>query len=103
MSLYYFKGKQKYYLLELLKKYENLFDGTLDKYTAWNCAIKLKEDVAFSYSKYSTAISEKKVDWLIKIGVIKKINNSQWTAPTSIITKINIWCSKIYLGFQRTK
>ena len=32
---------------------------------------------------------KKEVDRLIKIGVLKKINNSQWAAPTFIIPKIN--------------
>ena len=32
---------------------------------------------------------KKEVDILIKIGVLKKINNSQWAAPTFIIPKKN--------------
>ena len=32
---------------------------------------------------------KKEVDRLIKIGVLKKINNSQWAAPTFIIPKKN--------------
>ena len=39
----------------------------------------------------------KEVDRLIKIGVLKKTNNSQWAASTLIIPKINAWYSKIYL------
>ena len=39
----------------------------------------------------------------MKIGVLKKINNSQWAAPTFMIPKKNAWYSKINLGFQRKK
>ena len=34
-------------------------------------------------------LSKKKLIELIEIGVLKKINNSQWAAPTFIIPKIN--------------
>ena len=33
---------------------------------------------------------KKEENRLIKIGVLKKINNSQWAAPTFIIPKINV-------------
>ena len=39
----------------------------------------------------------KEVDRLIKIGVLKKINNFQWATPTFIIPKKNVYFSKIYL------
>ena len=45
---------------------------------------------------------QNEVNRLIKIGVLKKINNFQWAAPTFIIPKTNVWYSKIYLWFQRT-
>ena len=31
---------------------------------------------------------KKEVDRLIKIGILRKINNSQWAAPTFILSKI---------------
>ena len=42
MNLNYLKEKQKTTLLELLQKYENMFDGTLGKYTGSNHSIELK-------------------------------------------------------------
>ena len=44
MNLKYLKKKQKNSLLELLQKYENMFDGTLGKYAAFNYTIELNED-----------------------------------------------------------
>ena len=44
MNLNYLKDKHKNSLLELLQKYENMFDGTLGKYTGSYYSIKLKED-----------------------------------------------------------
>ena len=43
MNLNYLKDKHKYILLQLLQKYEKIFDG-LGKYTDYNYTIELKED-----------------------------------------------------------
>ena len=70
-------------------------ERTLGKYTGSNYAIELKEDAKpyhakpFPIPKIFKLTLKKKVNRLIKIGVLKKINNSQWTAPTFIIPKIN--------------
>ena len=40
-----------------------------------------------------TPTLKKEFDRLIKIGVSKKINNSQSEAPTFIILKLNAWYS----------
>ena len=72
-----------------------MFDGTLDKYTSSNYTIELKEDVKPYHAKSFPMLIihkptlKKKVDGLIKIGVLKKINYSQKAAPTLIIPKIN--------------
>ena len=44
MSLNYFKDKRKNSSLELLQKYEEMFDETLGKYTGSDYTIELKED-----------------------------------------------------------
>ena len=71
MNLNYLKDKHKNSLLELLQKYENMFDGTLGKYTGSDYTIDLSK--AFSYSKYSKTNSQKKVDRLITIGILEKL------------------------------
>ena len=43
----------------------------------------------FLFLNIHKSILKKEVDRLIKIGVLKKINISQWAAPTFIIPKIN--------------
>ena len=57
--------------------------------------LKISSIIGFTFYKdyncgeVSREKLKKKVDRLIKIGVLKKINISQWAAPTFIIPKIN--------------
>ena len=44
INLNYLKDKHRNSLLQLLQKYENMFDGTLGKYTGSYYTIELKED-----------------------------------------------------------
>ena len=43
----------------------------------------------FLFLNIDKSTVKKEVNRLIEIGVLKKINNSQWAAPTFIIPKIN--------------
>ena len=96
-SLNYLKKKNENSILELLQKYEDMFDGTFSKYTNSDYIIELKEDAKpyhtkpFPILKIHELALKKKVNRLIKIGVLKKkkINNSQWAAPTFIIPNKN--------------
>ena len=78
----YVKIKYKYSSLELLQKYEHMFDGTLDKYTGSDYTVELKEDAKlhhakpFPIPKIHRPTLKKEVDRLIEIGALKKINNS---------------------------
>ena len=96
MNLNYIKDKHKDSLFESLQKYENMFDGTLGKYKGSDYTIarirgrcKALSCKAFSYSKNHEPTFMKEVNRLIKIGVLKNINNFQWAAPTFIVPKIN--------------
>ena len=73
MNLNYLRDNHKNYLLELLQKYEKMFDGTLGKYTGADYKIQLKEDpkpyttkgrcralYTFSYSKHSQTNSQER-------------------------------------------
>ena len=51
MNLNHMKEKHKYSLLELLLKYEKIFDGTLGKYTGPDNNIELKEDAKPYHAK----------------------------------------------------
>ena len=44
MNLNLLKVKYKFFLSQLLPKYEKMFDGTLGKYTGSNYTIELKEN-----------------------------------------------------------
>ena len=79
----YLNVKHETSLSELLQKYEEVFDGSLGKYTGFNYTIEYQEDAKpFPIPIIHEPTLKKKVDWLIKIGVLKKINNSQWAATT---------------------
>ena len=53
MNLNHLKDKHKNSSLELLQKYENMFDGTLGKDTGSNYTIELKEDAKhFLFKKF---------------------------------------------------
>lgn len=77
-------------LLQLLKAYEELFDGTLGQWTGKPYNIKLKDDANPYHGrpyKVPHAYKDKlrvKVQHLCKIGVLKKVNDSEWGAPCFI-------------------
>ena len=72
-----------------------MFDGVLGKFTGSTYKIKLKENVKpyyakpFPIPKVHKPTLKKEVERLVKIGVLRKINNSEWVAPTFIISKKN--------------
>ena len=72
-----------------------MFDGTLGKYTDSDHTIKLQEDSKPYHAKsipiptIQAPTLMKEVNRLIKIGVLKKMNNYQWLATTFIIPKKN--------------
>ena len=72
-----------------------MFDGALRKYTGSTYKIKLKEYVKpyhakpFPIPKVHKPTLKKEVERLVEIGVLRKINISEWAAPTFIISKKN--------------
>ena len=82
-------------LFSFLKKYENMFDGTLGTYTGSEYKIELKDGIKpyhakpFPIPRIHEETLRKEVERLVKIGVLKRINNSEWAAPTFIIPKKN--------------
>ena len=95
MNLNYLKVKHKNSLLELLQNHEEMFDGTYGKYIGSDYAIELKEDAKSYHAKpfpipnSHEPTLKKEVNRLIKIGVLKKSDNSQSAAPTFKIPEIN--------------
>ena len=80
-------------LLQLLCKYEDLFDGMLGKWQGTPYNVELKPDASpyharpFPIPKSLETTVKIEIDRLIKAGVLKKINRSEWAAPTFVIPK----------------
>ena len=80
-------------LLTLLRKHEQLFDGTLGTWNGPDYDIELKENVTPYHARpypipkaYEKTLRDE-VDRLCKAGVLRKINRSEWGAPTFIMPK----------------
>ena len=76
-----------------MSKYEHLFNGTLGTWQKEPYNIELKEGVKpyhsrpFPVPKIHEHTLKVELDRLIKLGVLKQINASEWAAPTFIISK----------------
>ena len=84
---------EKAKLKDLLQKYASLFDGTLGKWKGSRVELKLKKDAnpfhakAFSIPRCHVGTLKLEVERLCKLGVLRKVNRSQWAAPTFVIPK----------------
>ena len=84
---------QKQQLLRLLQKYETLFDGTLGTWKGSTYDIELKDNVkpyharAYNMPKSIEKTMKLKVNRLCKIGVLKRVNRSEWAASKFVIPK----------------
>jgi hypothetical protein len=88
-------ANQQKKLLQLLKKYESLFDGTLGNWKTKPVSFQLKEGVslyhgqAFPVPKIHKDIHIKEVERLVKLGVLGRQPASEWASPLLIIPKKN--------------
>ena len=84
--------QEKLYNL-LLSKYEDLFDGTLGKWTGTEADIELQDNVRpyhakpFPVPRIHLETFKKEIERLCDIGVLKRVNRSEWAAPTFLIPK----------------
>jgi hypothetical protein len=84
---------QRNLLLALLKKHEPLFDGQLGDWKTDPVEIPLKEGAqpvharSFPIPHIYEQTFKKDLDRLVSIGVLTKVNHSQWAAPTFIVPK----------------
>ena len=89
------KVDQQKKLLQLLKKYESLFDSTLGDWKTKLVSFQLKEGVspyhgqAFPVPKIYKETLIKEVDRLVKLGVLERQPASEWASPSFIIPKKN--------------
>ena len=80
-------------MYKLLKKYEILFDGTLGTWKEGSYDIELRPDAtpyhakAYPIPKVHLETLKLEVQRLCDVGVLKRVNRSEWAAPTFIIPK----------------
>jgi hypothetical protein len=88
-------ANQQKKLLQLLKEYESLFDGTLGDWKTKPASFQLKEGVspypgrAFPVPKIHKETLFKEVERLVKLGVLEGQPASEWASPLFIIPKKN--------------
>ena len=86
-------GRKK--VFHLLKRFEPMFDGKLGKWNDKPYKIELKKDAKPFHAKaYPVAFKHeemlrKEVERLCRIGVLRKVNRSEWAAPSFPIAKKN--------------
>jgi len=77
----------------LLRKCEELFDGQLGRWHGQEVKLELQEGAkpyharAYKIPRCHVQTLKAEVERLVKIGVLKKVNHSEWAAPTFIIPK----------------
>ena len=86
--------EEKTDLFQLLKKFENLFDGTLGTWNTTPVDIELKDPNVKPYhaKPYPVPYSQEKklkqeLKRLCDYGVMRKINDSEWACPMFTIAK----------------
>ena len=82
-------------LHHLLTKHDSLFDGSLGKWTGTQVNLKLLQNAELYHARACPIprchmnTLKMEVKYLCEIGVLKKVNQSQWTAPTFVTPKKN--------------
>ena len=85
--------EEKQKLHQLLTEYESLFDGTLGHWKDANYNVELKADATpyharpYPIPKAYKATLRLEIERLVKAGVLKKVNHSEWGAPMFISPK----------------
>ena len=80
-------------LLALPRKHEKLFDGTLGKWTGSKVRLDLVDGAepyharSFPVPRVHLETLKREVERLCEVGVLKRVNRSQWAAPTFLIPK----------------
>jgi hypothetical protein len=89
----YLTKEQQEHLLKILNKHKQLFDGSLGEWKKETLNIELKEGVkpyharAFPIPRVHEQTLKMEVERLCKEGVLRRVNRSEWAAPTFIIPK----------------
>ena len=87
------KVEEQRKLFSLLDKYKDLFNGTLGKWNHEPVDLELKPDAVpyharpYPVPRCHAETLKMEVERLCEIGVLKKVNRSEWAAPSFIIPK----------------
>jgi hypothetical protein len=85
--------EQQEQLEQLLRKYESLTDGTLGQWVGDPYEIQLKPGAkpyhakAFPVPRVHLDVFKREIERYVKLGVLKKVNCSEWAAPCYLIPK----------------
>jgi len=85
--------QQREQLAVPLRKHEALFDGQLGRWHGQEVKLELQEGAkpyharAYNMPRCHVQTLKAEVERLVKIGVLKKVNRSEWAAPTVVIPK----------------
>ena len=80
-------------MLNLLQEYKDLFDGSLGTWQTEPLELELREDANPYYGKaypvpHSQEVQLKEeIDRMVKLGVMHKVNCSEWGSPAFTIWK----------------
>ena len=87
-------NEQRQHLKDVLQKFEELFDGSLG---CWNCKpveLELKDPNCkpiharpYPIPQSQGVKLKEEVDRLVKYGVLRKVNHSEWASPAFTISK----------------
>ena len=86
-------ASQQSSLNDLLKRHRHLFDGTLGTWQSEPYSIELRDDVRpyhakpFPIPRVHEQTLKVELQRLCDIGVLRRINHSEWAAPTFVIPK----------------
>ena len=84
---------QKTMLLQLLKKYKDLFDGTLGRWNTTPVIIELQSNAKpvnarwYPVPRINKTTFKKEMMQLVQVGVLEKVHESKWGTPVFIILK----------------
>ena len=79
--------KEQEILLKILRKFEFFFNGTFGTWKTTPVYLELKDDLKsvcsrpYPVLRVNGAIFNKEVERILKLGVIKEENDSEWGAP----------------------
>ena len=81
-------SEELYILLTLLNKFEDLFDGMLGTRNTTMVDLKLRDDVKpvcsqpYTVPRVHAAMFKKKVEGLVRLGLLEEENDYEWGAPS---------------------